>query len=198
MKGRLRSFSPAGLKAYQQGVRNASTTRSRQADAWAMSLAPVVTGILAQGYFGLDDLARELEARGCTTRRGGKWSYDLACKLCRRLTNLGIIDHPKEQGRYLPLQRSEVTREGVNRGRRALSDNADDFARSMAPILSSLRAHGYTTYGLLADALNARGIRPQRAERWTKRSVRHLIDRLSEMAKRVDAGDALATGVPAK
>lgn len=172
---------------------NAGKRRGLQADAWAISLAPVITEIVAQGYCGLIDLAHELEKRGCATRRGGKWSSGLVYTLCQRLVSLGILELPKMQGRYNPRTRSEITREGVDRGRRALRDNADDFARGMAPIVSSLRAHGYTSYALLADALNARGIAPQRAAYWTKGTVHILCERLREMAERKSDGVSNAT-----
>lgn len=102
MKGRLRSFSRSGLAAFHRGVQKASQGRRKQADEWAIWLAPAVTNILAQGYFGLADLAQQLNACGCSSRRGGKWSSTLAGKLCRRLVKLGLIEHPKTRGRYLP------------------------------------------------------------------------------------------------
>jgi hypothetical protein len=110
MKSRLRSFSPAGLAAFQVGVQKASQTRRAQADTWVIALAPAVTRILAEGYSGLADLAYQLDARGCPTRRKGKWSTNLAGKLCRRLAKLGLIEHPKSRGRYLPRDRQSLRR----------------------------------------------------------------------------------------
>lgn len=67
-----------------------------------MSLAPTVNTAISEGYFGLADLAQRLESHGCATRRGGKWTPVVAGKLCRRLVVLGLIEHPKARGRYLP------------------------------------------------------------------------------------------------
>lgn len=184
MRGRLRSYSPSGLAAFYRGVQNASESRRRRADAWALSVAPLVTSILTEGYFGFDHLAHRLAETGCRTRRGGKWSADLARRLCRRLAHLGAVDSPILGQRGYPLQHQEAHRESVDRVRRALRDHADDFALGMAPVLSSLKAHGYRTHAGLADALNARDIPPQRAKRWTQASVRHLCDRLREIAAR--------------
>lgn len=184
MRGRLRSFSASGLAAFRRGVQNASESRRRLADAWALSIAPLVTDILADGWFGFDNLAHRLAESGCRTRRGGKWTADLARRLCKRLTRLGAVDNSILRQRGYPLQHHEARRERVDRVRRALRNHADDFARGMAPILSALRAHGYRTHASLAEALNARGITPQRAKRWTQASVRHLCDRLREMAAR--------------
>ena len=80
----------------------AADLRRTQADAWAVSLAPTVAAIIGEGYFGLADLAEQLSARALPTRRGGRWSPNLAGKLCRRLIKLGLMEHPKLRGRYIP------------------------------------------------------------------------------------------------
>jgi len=183
----LRHFSVGGLERFRRGVEKASKVRRKQADDWALSLAPVVNDIFKEGFGGFDLLARELAVRGCKTRRGGKWRVDTARKLFHRLVALGLLDGTILTRRGYPLHPHEARRESVDRVRQAFRDHADAFARTLAPILSSLRAHGSRTHASLADALNTRGIAPQRVERWTQASVRHLCNRLREMADR-DAG----------
>lgn len=163
-----------------------SEARLRQSQAWARSLAPIVNELLKDGYFGMSYLAEALEARGCATQRGGRWTRRSTRILCRHLVAIGCIADPKNFARPRPFDDLTPLRRAVERNRQALRDNADDFARSMAPILSSLRAHGVTSYSALAKALNERGILPLRATRWTGENVRHLSDRLRAMAARDD------------
>lgn len=198
VKNRLRSFSPQGLAGLQRGVQRAAETRRQQADTWAIALAPVVHEILKDGFQGLVALASELEARGCKTRRGGLWSAKLVGELCRRLQSKGLVPPLASASRYRPSKVGLRNREGVERSRAALRDNADDFARSLAPMITSLRAHGVLTHKSLADALNARNILPQRAARWTVPTIRHLCQRLQDMASRAKTDDATATSLPQK
>jgi len=50
--------------------------------------------------------------------------------------------------------------------RRTVSENADAFARDLAPVVEAIRAEGVTSLRGIAAALNARGIRTRRGGRW--------------------------------
>jgi len=62
--------------------------------------------------------------------------------------------------------------------RRTVSDNADAFARDLAPIVEAIRAEGATSLRGIAEALHARGIRTRRGGRWWVSNVRGLLKRL--------------------
>jgi len=54
---------------------------------------------------------------------------------------------------------------------------ADGFARSLAPILHSVRAEGALTLRAMATSLNRRGIRSSRGGEWHPSSVANLLSR---------------------
>lgn len=64
--------------------------------------------------------------------------------------------------------------------REAVAANADEFARSLAPVLADLNAQGLTTLREIAKALNQRNIQTRRGKRWHVSSVRNLIERLGD------------------
>lgn len=190
MKGHACSESDESVEQNRRVDGRSSEVRMRQSQAWALTLAPIVDEVLQKGFQNYEQLAQELDARGVKTRQGCRWSEDTAGHLYRTLAAMGRIPSPMSYERYRACQRSPRNHEAVERNRQALRDNADDFARGMAPILASLRAHGCTNPGLLAAELNARGIMPQRASQWTYWNVRHLIERLREMTSRRDDNGA--------
>jgi DNA invertase Pin-like site-specific DNA recombinase len=61
--------------------------------------------------------------------------------------------------------------------RRTVSENADAFARDLAPIIEAIRAEGATSLRGIAAALNERGIRTRRGGRWWVSNVRGLLAR---------------------
>lgn len=63
--------------------------------------------------------------------------------------------------------------------RKAVSRNADAFARTLAPVLEELRSQGLVTLRDLAEELNERGILTRRCGRWHVSSMRNLLDRLA-------------------
>ena len=181
VKGCLRSFSPEGLVAFERGVARASNIRRRQADEWALSLASDMKEILSKGYPGFEPIARELQERGCATRRGGKWSVTAARLLFHRLVALGVLP---ERSRLRP--RPDVVaalvqdRRGVEASRRALREYADEFALSLAPAVDGLGRDGFRTHRALADELNRKGVLTRQGKRWKPHTVRELIKRIRE------------------
>jgi DNA invertase Pin-like site-specific DNA recombinase len=70
--------------------RNTDTTRAtarrtQLADAYVADLSEVVEDIKAQGTTSLSGIARELNSRGITTRRGGEWSASTVMRMMDRL-----------------------------------------------------------------------------------------------------------------
>ncbi|WP_238928946.1 recombinase family protein [Alexandriicola marinus] len=66
--------------------------------------------------------------------------------------------------------------------RRTVTENADTFARSLAPVLADIRAHGHTTLRAIAAELNSRGIRTRRGGQWHVSNVRNLLARKQKVA----------------
>ena len=62
--------------------------------------------------------------------------------------------------------------------RQAISRNADQHARDLAPVLGDLRQQGITTLRGIAAALSQRGMLTRRGGRWQVSNVRNLLLRL--------------------
>ena len=73
-----------------------------------------------------------------------------------------------------------------------VSENADQFAESLAPVVAAARARGKTTLRELADDLNGQGIMTRRGRRWHVSSVRNLLERIDGGA---DGGSRLEGGL---
>lgn len=66
-------------------TRKATAMRSKLAAAYAADLADMVLDVRAGGITSLSGIARELNHRGSTTRRGGQWSAAAVSLLLARL-----------------------------------------------------------------------------------------------------------------
>lgn len=67
--------------------------------------------------------------------------------------------------------------------RQMVAKNADDFARTLAPVLADLQANGITTLRATAAELNARGIQTRRGGLWHVSTVRNLMARIETIGK---------------
>jgi DNA invertase Pin-like site-specific DNA recombinase len=74
-------------------------------------------------------------------------------------------------------------REAGEIGRTALINAADEQARSMLPILRTLRAEGAITIGAVTRSLNERKIPTARGSRWHISSVANLLARAQRLEK---------------
>lgn len=59
-----------------------------------------------------------------------------------------------------------------------LKDDADSFAKALAPVLEDIRRSGLTSLPLMAKALNERHIQTRRGGKWHPTSVQNLLSRL--------------------
>jgi hypothetical protein len=66
-------------------------------------------------------------------------------------------------------------------GRTALINSADEQARSMLPILRTLRAEGALTIGAVTRSLNERKVPTARGSRWHISSVANLLARAQKL-----------------
>ncbi|MBP7002297.1 recombinase family protein [Amaricoccus sp.] len=84
----VRLGNPNGAAALLRAGKGAVALRaavSRNADAHARDLAPVLADIRAGGATDLRAVAAELNARGMLTRRGGRWHVSTVTNLLERL-----------------------------------------------------------------------------------------------------------------
>jgi hypothetical protein len=72
-------------------------------------------------------------------------------------------------------------REAGDMGRASLAAVADEHARSLLPLLRTVRAEGAITLAAITSALNYRRIPTQRGARWHVSSVANLIDRAQKL-----------------
>jgi hypothetical protein len=71
--------------------RNGSQVLVAKADAQATELAPIIVEIRASGAKRLQAIADELNARGISTARGGKWGASSVFRLRARIHKLSCI-----------------------------------------------------------------------------------------------------------
>jgi len=62
--------------------------------------------------------------------------------------------------------------------RRTVQENADDFARRLAPVIEALRVEHVTSLRGIAVALNDRGMMTRRGGQWQVSNVRNLLCRI--------------------
>jgi len=65
--------------------------------------------------------------------------------------------------------------------RAAVSDNADAFARSLAPVIDDIRKNGHHSLRAIARELNARGIQTRRGRCWHVSTVQNLLGRIERL-----------------
>jgi hypothetical protein len=82
--------------------------------------------------------------------------------------------------RVLPLA-AEGARDGPMwmQGPEEQKAAADRFARSVLPVIDDIRAGGITTLSGIAAELYNRGIETVRGGRWTARSVKNMLERVT-------------------
>ena len=84
--------NPNGAAALQRAGKGGGALRqavANNADAHAKALAPVIAHLKGQGHTSLRALARELNAAGMKTRRGGRWHVSTVRNLLGRLQPTG-------------------------------------------------------------------------------------------------------------
>ena len=84
----MRLGNPNGAAALRRAGKGGAPLRAaigRNADRHAGDLAPVVEDIRASGQTSLGAIARELNARGMLSRRGGRWHKSTVINLLDRL-----------------------------------------------------------------------------------------------------------------
>ena len=178
-------LSPEGLAARTKGLEKRVRQIRAQADGRARELAPAINAIVRDGYVTPSEISAELVARGIANPGGDGWTPNAVYRVLKRLANLRLTA-PPSVGPYGQNRYSSRPRSGhdVEASRRAIKNHADAFALRKRPTIDALQKQGFTTYGALATELNRRGVAPQRSRSWNDASVRNLIQRLRDMARR--------------
>jgi hypothetical protein len=74
---------------------------------------------------------------------------------------------------------------------------ADKFGRDVLPVIEDIRAGGITTLSGIAAGLHDRGIETVRGGRWTARSVKNVLERITRADASSPRKDSGAGGRPA-
>jgi DNA invertase Pin-like site-specific DNA recombinase len=77
----------------------------------------------------------------------------------------------------LPLGNAASLSRASSLGRRVIADQADRFARQVAPIIDEIFSSGVKSLSAVADALNSKGVRAPRRGRWTSTTVKRVLSR---------------------
>jgi DNA invertase Pin-like site-specific DNA recombinase len=81
----------------------------------------------------------------------------------------------KERGTKLGNPRNATS--AAQAGRQAQIINAEQFAATVLPVITSLQNAGVTSFRGIASALNGSGVRTGRGGRWQVSNVRNLLAR---------------------
>ena len=84
----------------------------------------------------------------------------------------------KAQG--VRLGNPSTLRKAQAKGRKAAASRADQHAANVLPVIQSIQTSGISSYGSIAKALNARGIRTARGGQWHPATVRNIMLRAQE------------------
>jgi hypothetical protein len=159
---RADQWSPSSVRNVLLRLRlGLSGSESRQAQhaarqRWVASLAPAIADVRRSGHKSLNAIGRELNARGVSTFRGGRWNASIVQKALNWL--------PEDQSQSIYSTRKE-------------------FASRLRPVIEEIQAAGKTGAYSIASALNVRGIRGLNGGLWQTIQVHRLLKRLSMVAK---------------
>jgi DNA invertase Pin-like site-specific DNA recombinase len=137
---------------------------------WISSLAPVIAEIQASGFHSARAIAAELNARGLSAYRGGRW---FGCEVRRLLMHL-------PPGQWRPLY--EVRRE---------------WLEQLAPVIADIQQGGYKLPGQIARELNAREVPALLGGRWRGDKVRQTLAQLSGRVSLAPSKEARSTAMTA-
>jgi len=133
----------------------------RAADACALALLPTIRKLMTAGFASDFALADELNRRGITGARGGRWHRITVRRLLTRLRQL------------------TSTNGGTNN--LVLKRVADVRAEPYSPTIRRLRKAGLVSGNAIARELNARGIPTAGGSKWHPTTVTRLLERLDRL-----------------
>ena len=150
----------------------------RAADDRALALLPTIRELIAAGFASDGGLTNELNRKGITGARGGRWHRS---SMRRLLTRLRQLTSKHKQVQRLPIE-VRGRRRGGSRGALAHKHAANMRARALSAVVQDIRAAGFISYNAVARELNRRGVPTLRhGKQWYPTTVSRLLVRLAKM-----------------
>ena len=142
----------------KRGIR-AGAASKRTADSRARALLATNRKLMAAGFATDLGLANELNRRGLTGARDGRWHRSSVRRMLTR------------------LRRLTSAHGGIN-SNLAFKPVADVRAKALAPTIAKLRKAGFVSINAITRELNERGIPTPRGAKWHHTTVVRLLTRL--------------------
>ena len=132
------------------------------ADARALALLPTIRELIATGFASDGLLTNEVNHKGITGARGGRW-------------------HRSSMRRLLTHLRQLTSKHGGTNNNLALKRVADMRAEALRSTILEVRTAGFVSGKAIARELNARGIPTAGASKWHPTTVTRLLKRLARL-----------------
>ena len=145
----------------RSGTQGASANK-RAADSRALVLLPTIRELMAAGFASERGLANELNRRGITGARAGRWHRSSVRRMLTRLRQL-------------------TSKHGGTDNNLAWKRVADLRAEALRPTIYNLRKAGFVFISAIARELNERGIPTARGGKWRMTTVSRLLERLDRL-----------------
>ena len=137
-------------------------TGKQAADARALALLPTIRGLISAGFASDHRLVNELNRKGITGARGGRWYRSSMRRLLTRLRQL-------------------TSKHGGTDNSLAVKRVADLRAEALRPTIYNLRKAGFVSGKAIARELNARGIPTAAGSKWHPTTATRLLKRLARL-----------------
>ena len=134
------------------------------ADARALALLPTIRELIAAGFASDGGLTNELNRKGITGARGGRWYRSSMRRLLTRLRQL-------------------TSKHGGTNNNLALKRVADMRAEALRSTILEVRTAGFVSGKAIARELNARGIPTAGGSKWHPTTVTRLLRRLDRLER---------------
>jgi Recombinase len=139
-----------------------ASANKRAADLRALVLLPTIRELMAAGFASERGLANELNRRGITGARAGRWHRSSVRRMLTRLRQL-------------------TSKRGGTDNNLAWKRVADLRAEALRPTIYNLRKAGFVSICAIARELNKRGIPTARGGKWHMTTVTRLLERLDRL-----------------
>jgi hypothetical protein len=156
-------FRPPGARyPVRLASKQGALTGKQAADARALALLPTIRELIATGFATDHRLVDELNRKGITGARGGRWYRSSLRRLLTRLRQL-------------------TSKHGGTDNSLAVKRVADLRAGPYSPTIRKLRKAGFVSGKAIAHELNARGIPTAGGSKWHPTTATRLLRRLDRL-----------------
>ena len=138
------------------------TMAKSAADDRALALLPTIRKLMTAGFASDFALADELNRRGITGGRGGRWHRITVRRLLTRLRQL-------------------MSKHGGTDNSLAVKRVADMRAEALRSTILEIRTAGFVSGKAIARELNARGMPTAAGSKWHPTTVTRLLERLERL-----------------